>query len=177
MGAALVAGGAAVVGGMQGMRSSEYAAKTAENAAKYNAAVADIAAVDAEQQGALEASRVRSRGAVEMSKARATMIAQGLDPASSGLYDLIEGMAVSVETDAEMVRNNAARQAWGLRAQMTTSIYEGDQAANNLRTQGKAALLSGLATAAGYAASYAGSRSGGTGARTTGGSSGLLTDD
>jgi hypothetical protein len=144
MGAAAIIQG---IGGVSSMRQSEYAAETAENMAEWNAKVAEIAAVDAEQQGEVEASRIRSKGVMEMSKARATMLAGGMDAASAGLLDMMEGMAINIETDAETARNNAARQAWGLRNQMTTSIYEGQAAADRLRAQGTGDLLTGVGRA------------------------------
>lgn len=144
------AGAFQIIGGVTSFRSNQLAAETAENMAEWNAKVAEIAAVDAEQQGSLEASRIRSRGVQEMAKARATMLAGGMDPTSAGLLDTLEGMAINIETDAETARNNAARQAWGLRNQMTTSIYEGTSAADRARAEGTADLLSGLGTAAAY---------------------------
>lgn len=150
-----VAVGMIAASAIYGAYNANQQRKIAKAAGERNALIAEMAAGDAEQRGALEASRVRSAGVRAIDKARASMLAQGMDPSGAGLESLLTGMGINVEADALTTENNAARQAWGLRNQADTSRYEGEAAAYQAEMSMYGSLLGG----AGQALSvYAGSR-------------------
>jgi hypothetical protein len=127
--------------------------KLAKKAAERNALIATQAGELAEASGAVEAARMRSKTVLNIAKARASMLAQGIDPASAGLKDLVTGMAETGETDAQIIRNNAARQAWGYRNQAATALYEGDAAAARANQEQVASILGAVSDTANAAAS------------------------
>jgi hypothetical protein len=165
MGAAAipVAIGISAASTLYGAYSANEQKKIAKAAGERNALIAEQAASDAEGRGAVEASRVRSAGVRAMDKARAAMLAQGMDASGAGLNDLLVGMGINIETDALTTRNNAARQAWGYRNQADTSRFEGEAAAYRAEQEMYGSLLTG----AGQATSiYAGTRKPSTGSTT-----------
>jgi hypothetical protein len=120
-----------------------------EEAAR-NALLANQAAEAAESKGAAEAGRVRGQAIRAMARAKVAMIAKGA--AGEGISDVLKGMSINAETDAETVRNNAAREAWGYRNQAATSLYEGAVAEDRANQ----AMLSSILGGAGQGvASYA----------------------
>lgn len=163
-----VAIGATVASTAHGMYSAHQQAKVARAAGRRNEHIARQAAADAEQRGELEASKVTSAGVRQMARAKATMLAQGIYGDSEGVKDLLEGMATNIALDAETIRNNAARQAWGLRNQADTSRFEGEAAAHRAEQEAIGTGLSGIAQVASIAsASYGKPKPGKSGLNTT----------
>lgn len=140
--------GTVVAGSAYQAYSAHQQGKLAKQAAARNALIARQAAADAETRGELEASRVTSAGLRNMARAKANFLAQGQDPGGAGLASLLEGMAINIETDAETVRNNAARQAWGYRNQADTSIFEGEVASQRATQEMFGSILSGVGKSA-----------------------------
>ncbi len=141
-----------IAGAAYSAYSAYQQGKLAKAAAARNEKIARQAEADALARGELEASRVRSAGVREMAKAKATMLAQGQHAEGAGLQDLLLGMALNIETDAETVRNNAAREAWGLRNQADTARFEGAVAAKRAEQEMLGSLLGGAGGAAQYSA-------------------------
>lgn len=84
-------------------------------AADFNAHLSDIQAGDARQRGEVEASRYRSAGTRMVAQQRVAAGASGIEGKS--VEDLMLDTALMSERDAETVRNNAAREAWGYEVQ------------------------------------------------------------
>jgi hypothetical protein len=149
----------AAVGTAKAIHSSVQQGSLARKAAARNALIGQQAGALAEGSGEVEAARLRSKTALNIAKAKASMLAQGIDPASAGLKDLVTGMAETGETEAQITRNNAARQAWGYRNQASTALYEGSVAASRADSEAVGAGLSGAGSILGGAASiYSASR-------------------
>lgn len=83
----------------------------------FNATLAEQAAVDATNRGTEEERRVRRRTSQLIGAQRAAAAAQGIDVASGSALDLQDEATYMGELDAETVRNNAAREAYGFRVQ------------------------------------------------------------
>lgn len=99
-----------------------------DRVAQHNARLAEQAAADALDRGSVEESRQRARTGQLIGSQRAAYASAGVDVASGSALDVVGDTAAIGELDARTIRNNAAREAWGLQA-----------AAYNLRAEGKLA--------------------------------------
>ena len=92
---------------------ANYQAQVAEN----NRIIAERLAVDAEQRGEIDVRRHRQQ--VEQLKGRqvAALAASGVDVASGSPLDVLADTAGLGEIDAQTIRHNAAREAWGYRVE------------------------------------------------------------
>ncbi len=169
-GAALIAVGSMVYQSMQ----QEKQGREAKKAAGHNTLIAMQAAADAEQRGALEASRTQSQTARMVARTKAIMLASGQDPTGAGVQDTLMGIASTGQTDALTARNNGARAAWGYRNQAATSQYEGQLAQSRANNEATGSLLTGMGYVFRAGAQAGGSKSGGLG--DSGGSGGFATD-
>ena len=118
------------------------------NQADFNASVAEQNATDALERGKVSAQDTVARGEVNAGriegqavKTEAELVAaagaSGFDAQSSSYLDLVAGSRAAAELDALTVRNDAAREAWGLK---TNSKREADalkMQASQLRGEAK----------------------------------------
>jgi hypothetical protein len=105
------AGDAEKKAGEAEQRSAESQADLSE----YNAAVADVQAHDAEDRGALDADRFRTRTRVLIGEQRTGFAAGNVDVGFGSAVDVQADAAFMGEMDALTIRTNAAREAWGYR--------------------------------------------------------------
>ena len=98
--------------------------KAAKDMANYNAQVADnnaktaeIQAQDALKRGDEEANAVRRNADMLKGSQRASMAAKGLDLAEGTAAELQDQTDFFSLVDQQTARSNAAKQAWGIRAQ------------------------------------------------------------
>jgi hypothetical protein len=82
-----------------------------------NAELADFAAVDAEKRGATEAGLARMKTSKVVGQQAAAIGSSGVDIASGTPQAVMDETRAIGELDAQTVRNNAAREAWGYRSQ------------------------------------------------------------
>lgn len=108
------------------------AARAEEAAANQNAKVAENAAADALQRGAAEEGRHRDRVRRLIGTQRAGIGASGIELESGSPLELVSDTAALGELDALTIRSNAAREAYGYRAQ-----------GNDMRNQGRIARARG----------------------------------
>lgn len=106
-----------------------------------NAKLADLSAKDALERGQVEEQRQRMVTRQTIGATRAAQAAQGVDVATGSAVDVQASEAGLGELDALMIRNNAAREAYGYKVE-----------AINYRQQGKLAAFAGANAAAGYRA-------------------------
>lgn len=142
-----ISAGVTLAAAAYGAFAADEQGDIAKAAGKRNETIANQAAEDALQRGAVAASRVRSAGARAIDKARAAMVAQGMDPEGAGLMDLLTGIGLNAETDALTETNNAARQAWGYRNQATASRFEGEAAGARAKQDMYGSILTGAGQA------------------------------
>lgn len=129
--------------------SADAQGKAAKNAAEYNARMGQIQAQDVINRAAIEQEKQRQKVAQLRGTQRANQGASGLD-VDSGSFGTIGEQTVVLGTEDEMmIRNNAARSAWGYRAQAGLDYQTGIAAARAKRLDAAGTLLSGGARAMG----------------------------
>ena len=139
MGAAAMAGIMVAGGALNAYASAKEGEATAAQL-EYRARMARLQAADAEGRGEAGAAQVRTAGSQAISQARADLGASGIEMQSgSPVAALAEIRAVS-ELDALMVKTNAAREAWGLRAEAEGMQY----AAKEAKRQGRLGAIGGF---------------------------------
>lgn len=124
----------------------QYAAQ----AALTNASLAKQQATDAATRGAYAESLQRQGTRQLIGSQRAALAAQGVDIGSGSALDVQSSTAYQGELDALMVRNNAAREAWGYQVeagsytqQAQVAKAQAEATAAGLRGQAVNTLLTG----------------------------------
>lgn len=149
MGAAAIPIAAVVVGAATYSAYSQYQAGEAANAqGKLNRALADQAAADAIARGELEAGRRRMATSATIATQRAGLAAGNIDVQSGTAAQVQTQARLFGELDAQTIRNNAAREAWGYQVQ-------GVQAENAGKLQQYQARMSALGSILGGAGKVA----------------------
>lgn len=97
-----------------------------------NAIFAERQAQDAEQRGELDAGRMRRKTEQVIGAQRTSLAAQGVDVNRGSALDVQADAAYLGELDAQTIKNNAAKEAWGYRVQ-----------ASDYRARGKTAKREG----------------------------------
>lgn len=134
---ALISGGVQTAGGLAG----GYAQGTAMRAqgryqrqvAHDNAAMADLQAADAERRGEYAASQRLAESTRLIAKQRVAGAGQNIDVNSGTMAQIQADTAALGAMDAEMERNNAWREAFGLRAEASGLRRAGSVAARDAR--------------------------------------------
>jgi len=148
--------------------SSEYQAGVARN----NAQTAEWQAADAVQRGNEAKAATRRKYAALEGTQRASMSARGLDITDGSANSILQDTSFFGQYDENTVRANAAREAWGYKAQ--ASNFGNEAGFRQASADGSSPLLSGaVAGATAYFGSGAG---GGGGGSTAAGSGSMLTD-
>lgn len=128
-GAGVAATGAIV----NGVAQANAGAATAVQS-RANAVLAGRAATDAEARGGQQVAQVRGKADQVIGEARAEYGASGVDVGSGSAAQSIAADKTLSEVDANTVRNNAAREAWGFKTQsadMLTSAAMAKQSGQN----------------------------------------------
>ncbi len=113
-----------------GMSAQAYKAsgKSAQALGNYNAEVAEVKADDAIARGRVSEGRHRLQTAKLIGDQRVAFAASGediSDPDSTAVNVFADTAALS-ELDALTIRSNAAREAWGYRAQAKDDRFRGE---------------------------------------------------
>lgn len=82
-----------------------------------NAGLAERQAQDAEQRGEIDAGRMRRKTEQVIGAQRTSLAAQGVDVNRGSALDVQADTAYLGELDVQTIKNNAAKEAWGLRTQ------------------------------------------------------------
>lgn len=114
------------------MKAQSDQASVSAGIARNNATMAEYAAADAQRKGEQEAAAVQRKAASLKSSQRVGAAAHGLDLGYGTPGDLQDQTDFFAQEDVNTVRNNAAHDAWGYRAQ-----------GQNYRTQASAAESNG----------------------------------
>jgi hypothetical protein len=139
----------ALVGGIAKGVADKEAADANAAAMKRNAVQAEQAASVALQQGESDASRVQMQGEAIKGQQVAGYAGQGVDVSSgSAAQTVLDGAAIT-GLDREVARNNAQREAWGLKTQAVNLRNSSEDA----KAAGRMALASGIIGGVGGAAS------------------------
>lgn len=119
-------------------------------AANIGADSAEWLAADAIRRGDREATEVKKAGRQVRGAQRASMAAQGINVDSGSALAIQEETADLAEEDAETVKGNAWREAFGYKTQATRMRTEGDLARRAGRKKAQQTFLTGGMQAVGY---------------------------
>lgn len=142
---AIALGAGAVMGAVGSIQQGDEA----KRAAKANARMMRLAAADAERRGGVQAGQARMAGSQVIAQQQAIQGASGIDPGTGTAVRLAEVSRGMSELDAQTIRNNAAREAWGLRVGADETIRQGEAAQSASRWAAAGQLLGGAGQIAG----------------------------
>jgi hypothetical protein len=125
-----------------------------EAVAENNAKVADAQAQQALQKGSIDEDRQRAKVRQVIGAQRTALAANNVQTSSGTALDLIGETAQMGEDDALTIRANAARDAWGFKAQATDFRNQGVLAAATAKNAATGTLLTTGANVAGQGYSY-----------------------
>ena len=146
--AAVISGVSAYSAAESQQASAEYQSQVAQN----NADSADEAARDAIKRGEIAAQNQRRKNSQLLGTQRAVQAARGLDIGEGSALAILEDTAYFGEVDEQTIRDNAAREAWGISIQ--GGNYKAQAGLLDAQANGINPLFSGATAAAG---SYLGS--------------------
>jgi hypothetical protein len=116
---------ASLVGsGMSALNAREQG-KAAQDAANYNARMGEINAMDVINRAAIEQEKQRRKVSQLRSTQDVNAAASGVVVGTGSAGDIAEQTVVLGKEDELTLRNNAARQAWGYRAQAGLDYMQG----------------------------------------------------
>jgi len=136
------------VGAVVGAGSSLAAGRTAEKIADRNAAIGRIQAVDTLARGEEEVQFVGLQKKAIKGEQVAAFAGQNVDLGSDVVSSVSLNTDLVIESEIESIRNNAARQAWGLAVGAQNVQFGGDVAKRQGVTQAVSSLLGGTANIA-----------------------------
>jgi hypothetical protein len=124
------------------------AGKQAKKIGEFNAKVAEAQADDAEERGRFEEDRFRTQLKVLKGKNRAGYAGQSVKVDTGSAVDVAADIDFLGEIDAQTIRANAAREAWGHRVQAQNSLMGASQAATQAYFGAGASILGGAGSLA-----------------------------
>lgn len=157
---AAVQAGIAIAGMVMSAYSASQQASAAKDSANYNAAIqnnnakiAEYQAKDAVQRGDQATEDHMRKVAQLKGSQKASMAARGLDLSEGTPLNILTDTDVFGEIDANTIKTNAAREAWGYRAQGSNStaqagLYKMQADNQNPLMAGAGTLLSGAGSVA-----------------------------
>ena len=116
--------------------------QNAQDMAEYNAKVSQIKAEEAINVGAVEEERHRAKVRQMIGTQAAQMGASGTAVGEGSSGDILEQTSKYGELDAQTIRANAMKRAWGLETQAAADQFEGANAAAMGKTKALGTLLS-----------------------------------
>lgn len=128
----------------------------AQRAAKINAARMRATAADVERIANVEAGGVRTDATKIIGEQRAMVGASGIDTSVGSVVDMAAYTRAQAELDAQKLKNNAAREAWGIRTQAAEVQRQGRAAKTAGKMQAIGTILGGASSMAGGFAGYKG---------------------
>lgn len=124
--------------------SGQYqSGQAAKAAGQRQQELSNRAAASVLQAGEQEAARIRDEGVQLASRQRAGFASAGISLGSTSALDLISDTGALSELDALTARNNAAREAWGIREGGVTAAWEGKQRKRSATAASFGTLLGG----------------------------------
>jgi hypothetical protein len=143
-----VAAGAQVTGSLLSAYGAFSAGQQNKKSGELNAALLDMQAKDAELRGEHDANMNRLRTRLLIGKQRTGFAASGVDVDQGTTVEVAADTAMLGEFDSQTIINNAAREAWGYRAQATMARYEGKMADWQGKMSAFGSILGGAAQTA-----------------------------
>lgn len=145
--------GLTVLSGALSYQNSQRQASAVRREGRYisavntaNAALADESAEDAIARGWLAEQRLRTGTHGLAAEQRTMLAAQGLDLSTGSAAEIAENTIALGELDALMIRNNAAREAWGYRVEATNFRQQALLARSSSKAQARSLRMQGVST-------------------------------
>lgn len=147
---ALAATAVSAYSSMQAADAAERQGQAQKQQADYNAEVSRLQGLDAINRGNAAAEQQRRKVLQIQGAQRAAMGASGGNVETGSFADIQLDTATLGETDAQNIRTNSLREAWGYKAQSTNytmagqeALRAGEEKANYYRGQAAGTLLTG----------------------------------
>lgn len=135
----LVQGFGAMAGGLDAQRES----KRRQAIAILNAQAAEEAAADVRLRGEDAAALARTQASLDIADNRAAYGASGVDGTVGSPLEAMRAYRRKADLEVLTLRNNAAREAWGLRRQAQLASMEGKAAELRANNETAGTLLGG----------------------------------
>lgn len=132
-------------GNLRQGRAAQEAAESEAKREEFNAGVAELQAQDAIARGRQEESTLRAGVRQLLGSQRAAVASSGIEVGRGSASDVAADTAFRAELDAQRLRQNAAREAWGYEVEADDRRMAADVA----RRGGQAARSAGRWNAAG----------------------------
>jgi hypothetical protein len=120
------------------------------NQLDFNAKLSDIQAKNALDRGSKNATSLKRRAKVLAGSQRAAAAAQGIEVGSGSAADIQADTATFSNQDAQEIRNNAWREAWGYNVEAMNLRSQARMARSGSEFAAKQTLLTGGIQAANY---------------------------
>lgn len=153
--------------GVQTARAQRAAGEAAEEQSAENAKAANAQARNTELSGQVEEDRRRQQTRQLLASQRTTFAANNLDMSVGTPMEILGDTAAIGEQDALTIRANAAREAWGYRAEANNYLNQGRAANAAGKNQAMGTYLTTAASMTNQAAGMAGSGRAGAAPRYT----------
>lgn len=133
------------VGGIFSARAISEQGKYAREIFQANADFSRLQAQDAIRRGEVDAQKYKKKVKQLLGTQRANLAAQGIDVSGvdSSAYEIQKQTLEYGLQDVQMIRNNAFREAWGLKFQASQYMAQGQNAQLEARAKATNTLLSG----------------------------------
>ena len=141
--------GASLLGAGASAYSQYQQGQFAKEMGERNAQVQDAKALEAVRMGSVAEERQRAITRQTMGAQRAAMAGTGLEVDSGSFGDILADTAKFGELDAQTVRTNALKEAWGLQTDALDSRIQGRMAGKAVTMNAAGTLLSGASQAFG----------------------------
>jgi hypothetical protein len=138
-----IAGASALAGTALTAAGSIQQGNQQKAAYDYNAKVANMQAIDAQRRGSIAEGQQRQRYQQLQGTQRAIMGASGAVVDEGSSADVLKQSAIFGEQDAQQLRLNADRQAWGANTQANLDRYSGQRAQSVGYARAGQSILSG----------------------------------
>ena len=125
-------------------------------AAQRNRFLSELSAGDALQRGEQDAGRLRMAATQAIGAQKVAAGASGVDTDSKSTLDIMSDTRLVSELDAQTIRNNAAREAWGYKVQGMAYGDQARQARARAQREVTGTLLGGFARTLSSVSSIAG---------------------
>jgi hypothetical protein len=141
-----------VIGQQKSGRAAQRAAESQAEQFEFNAAIADLQADDALARGADEEARLRAGVRSLVDQQRVGFAAQGVDVGYGSAADVQADAAFLGELDAQRLKANAEREAWGFQVNAedlrrgADVARKGGQAARTAANWGSATTVLGTSS-------------------------------
>jgi hypothetical protein len=144
--------GTSLLGGFMQMGAANAQASYTRQVYEANSDFARAQAADAIRRGNVEAAKYKRKVKGLLGKQRAALAASGIDVSDmdSSAFQLQEETLKYGYADVQQIKNNAFREAMGLKFQATQLQTQGNFMANSQRNAGLTSLLNSSNQALGY---------------------------